>query len=327
MFEFWKEYREMEKQLASVQTVIESRLKIKSSEIEGAVQTFVSHSGKMVRPALFLLFAGLTGKSKDSEDPKKLNEIAASLELLHLATLIHDDIIDDADTRRKVPTIQAQLGKDTAVYTGDFVYTVYFQLLIENLSGTPYLAQNARSMKKILQGELIQKENEFKPDLKVRQYYRAISGKTSELIALACSQGAYFGGLDRIQQARARRIGSFIGFAFQIYDDILNFSLDKKNEKPILTDVIQGIFTLPLLIAKDKAPAEIDPYLAKAGHLNSDELVELAQLVKSTGGLDQALEVAHKFSDKAIAEIKELPKGSNQKILLEATKKLLKRTY
>lgn len=98
----------------------------------------------------FLLFAGIVPNG--SKDEEKLIKIAASLEMLHSATLIHDDIIDDSPLRRGMPSVESQFGKDVAVYAGDFVYTVYFELLIETMNGTSFVAKNAQSMKRILQG-------------------------------------------------------------------------------------------------------------------------------------------------------------------------------
>ena len=321
---FWEDYREIEAQLEAVQLAIQARLDIKQLDVSGALQLFASSGGKMLRPALFLLFAGLTEKPIDYD---KNIKVAASLELLHLATLVHDDIIDDAPTRRRQETLQSKLGKDIAVYVGDYLYTVYFEILCETMADTPFLAQNAQSMKRILHGELLQDQLKFKVDVSLQQYFHVIAGKTAELIALSCEEGAYFGGLDRRAQLRARRVGRNIGLAFQIYDDVLNFSLKFKNEKPILTDVCQGIFTLPLLLAREAAPGEIDTYLESPERLSQGERIKLAELVSQTGGLDQALQLAESLSNKALAEISLLPTGNNQEILGKATKKLLKRTY
>ncbi|MDR2977441.1 MAG: polyprenyl synthetase family protein [Streptococcaceae bacterium] len=325
MIPFWKEHREIELLLEQVQVLMRSRLKIENNEISEAVTDFSTRGGKMVRPALFFLFAGLGEKPKKSHED--LVKIASALELLHLATLIHDDIIDDSATRRSFPTLQNLLGKDRAVYAGDFVYTVYFELLTETMNGSQLLNQNAKSMKKILIGELAQRNQLYKIDVSIHDYLSAISGKTAELISLSCYQGAYFGGLDLENQKLAHHIGQEIGLAFQIYDDVLNFSVDLKNEKPVLTDFQQGIFTLPLLLARNEAPDEITPFMKQANCLNLDELYRLAKLVKSNGGITEALEMAQKSTSKALAGIEKLPDGKNKKILAMAAEKLLNRDY
>ncbi|MDR0297079.1 MAG: polyprenyl synthetase family protein [Streptococcaceae bacterium] len=322
MLDFWKNTKELETRLSAVQEIIAARLAIDDPEIQAALAVFLSKPGKMIRPALFLLFA-----TWEKEISERELHIAASLELLHLATLIHDDIIDDSHTRRKQPTIQATLGKDVAVYAGDFIYTIYFEMLTETMAETPYLAKNAASMKRILNGELLQKANLYSQNQTVASYLSAISGKTAELLALACEEGAYFGALSPENIARAREIGRSIGLAFQIHDDVLNFSLDFANEKPILTDVAQGIYTLPLLLALENAPERVTPYLKTPSALTRAELIELAELVKSCGALEEAHAIAQELTDKALSELAKLPASSNQKNIEKAVKKLLVRTY
>jgi len=324
MLDYWNEYPKIQENLIQVKELISQRLVINNKSIEEAITKFSSTGGKMIRPALFFLFADFG----DKKEKEQLVKIAASLELLHSATLVHDDIIDDSPTRRGLPSVQARFGKDVAVYTGDFMYTSYFELLAECMSQTPFLLKNARSMKKVLQGELTQMSGTFDPDQTIGDYLRNINGKTAELIRLSCHEGAYFGGSDSKLQSRAKRIGSAIGLAFQIYDDILNFSLELGNDqKPILTDVQQGIFTLPLLIARDNQPEVIRPYLEHPETLSRQELIQLAYHVDSFDGIAGALDFAEKLTKKALNEIQELPEGKSKDILKTVAVQLLERSY
>lgn len=324
MLDYWNEYPKIQKNLIQVKNLISQRLVINNKSIEEAIQKFSSTGGKMIRPALFFLFADFGVKN----DQDQLIKIASSIELLHSATLIHDDIIDDSPVRRGMPSIQSQFGKDVAVYTGDFMYTSYFELLAECMSQTPFLLKNAQAMKKILQGELTQMSCTFNPDQTIGDYLRNINGKTAELIRLSCHEGAYFGGSDEKLQARAKRIGSAIGLAFQVYDDILNFSLELGEEqKPILTDVQQGIFTLPLLIARDSQPEIIRPYLESPETLSQQELIQLADYVESFGGIAGALNFAENLTQKALSEIEGLPDGKSKAILKTVALQLLERSY
>ncbi|MFC4653024.1 polyprenyl synthetase family protein [Lactococcus nasutitermitis] len=326
MLTFWQNYPEIQAKLAAVQDLMAERLKINNSEIQDALREFAACGGKMIRPALFFLFAGLID-NKDKDD-EKLVKIAASLELLHSATLIHDDIIDDSPLRRGLPSIETQFGKDVAVYTGDFVYTVYFELLCETMATTPFLVHNAKSMKKILQGELTQMQSAFQTDISVRKYLKAISGKTAELLSLSCLEGVYFAGGDKKMQYSARKTGLAIGCAFQIYDDILNFTVDlSAADKPILTDFRQGIYTLPLLFAKEADKEIILPYLEKSDKLTREECLKLAHLVDELGGMSAALKMANSLTDIALEEITKLPDTQNKQILAEVTKLLLQRNY
>ena len=324
MLDYWNEYPKIQENLIQVKKLISQRLVINNKSIEEAITKLSSTGGKMIRPALFFLFADF-GEKKEQE---QLVKIAASLELLHSATLVHDDIIDDSPTRRGLPSVQSRFGKDVAVYTGDFMYTSYFELLAECMSHTPFLLKNAQAMKKVLQGELTQMTCTFDPDQTIGDYLRNINGKTAELIRLSCHEGAYFGGSDKKLQSRAKRIGSAIGLAFQIYDDILNFSLKLGNDqKPILTDVQQGIFTLPLLIARDNQPEVIRPYLEHPETLSRQELIQLAYYVDSFGGIAGALDFAEKLTKKALNEIQELPDGKSKEILKTVAVQLLERSY
>ena len=324
MLDYWNEYPKIQENLIQVKKLISQRLVINNKSIEEAITKFSSTGGKMIRPALFFLFADFG----DKKEQEQLIKVAASLELLHSATLVHDDIIDDSPTRRGLPSVQSRFGKDVAVYTGDFMYTSYFELLAECMSHTPFLLKNAQAMKKVLQGELTQMTCTFDPDQTIGDYLRNINGKTAELIRLSCHEGAYFGGADKKLQSRAKRIGSAIGLAFQIYDDILNFSLELGNDqKPILTDVQQGIFTLPLLIARDNQPEAIRPYLEHPETLSRQELIQLAYYVDSLGGIAGALDFAEKLTKKALNEIQELPDGKSKEILKTVAVQLLERSY
>ncbi|EKF51730.1 polyprenyl synthetase family protein [Lactococcus garvieae] len=326
MLDFWQNYPEIREKLIAVQTLMTERLAVNNTDIRDALQKFTTRGGKMVRPALFFLFSGLI--EDEEQDEERLIKIAASLELLHSATLIHDDIIDDSPLRRGLPSVEAQFGKDVAVYTGDFIYTVYFELLCETMAATPFLPKNAKSMKKILQGELTQMQAAYNKENNIRRYLKAISGKTAELLSLACLEGAYFSGGDKQMQRSARKIGLAIGLAFQIYDDVLNFTVGlEEADKPILTDFRQGIYTLPLLLAKDEDPSKVLPYLAAPEKLSREECVEFSQLVADLGGITGSLFLAKHLTDQALLEIKKLPESRNREILIEVTQSLLQRNY
>lgn len=328
MLKFWQNYQDIQKKLDLVQSLMIERLKINDSDLQEVLEKSINQGGKMVRPALFLIFTQVFDKESQHKKQEDYIKIATSLELLHLATLVHDDIIDDSSLRRGSETVQSQFGKDVAVYTGDFIYTIYFELLCETMIDTPFLLRNAKSMKKILQGELIQKQGTFNTEISIHKYLKAISGKTAELLSLACLEGAYFAGADRAMQHSAKKIGLAIGLAFQIYDDILNFTIDTKaSNKPVLTDVKQGIFTLPLLLAKETAPEQIRPYMEKAKDLTDEECLNLAHLVEELGGIKQSMELANGLTNLALAEIDKLPQSPYRETLNQATQLLLKRKY
>lgn len=157
---------------------------------------------------------------------------------------------------------------------------------------------------------------------------RSIKGKTAELFWLACKEGAYFGGCD-VQTVRlAGRIGRNIGFAFQIYDDILEYTADQdKLKKPVLEDLGQGIYTLPLLLAKQQNPEALIPYLCKQSAITPDEITEVAKLVVQLGGVEQAKQMAQAFTQKALIDIKKLPNSPAKDCIQQLTLQLLQRQY
>lgn len=157
---------------------------------------------------------------------------------------------------------------------------------------------------------------------------RSIKGKMAELFWLACKEGAYFGGCD-VQTVRlAGRIGRNIGFAFQIYDDILDYTADQdKLKKPVLEDLGQGIYTLPLLLAKQQNPEALIPYLCKQSAITPDEITEVAKLVVQLGGVEQAKQMAQAFTQKALIDIEKLPNSPAKDCIQQLTLQLLQRQY
>jgi len=323
MASYWNKYPELDKQIKQVKKLIEQRLQVRNAEISQAVSQLAQAGGKYLRPAFFFLF---TNFGTDKQDSQKLTKIAASLEILHMATLIHDDIIDDSPLRRGTISIQAQFGKDIAVYTGDLLFTIFFDLTLETMNGSPYLQVNANAMKKILLGELDQMYLRYNQEQSLRDYLRSTSGKTAELFRLASLEGAYFSGASQSVINRAGRIGLNIGLAFQMLDDILDYTASKDEfNKPVVEDLNTGVYTLPLLLALKENPAAFKPYLDKRNQMTVADMNQVAQLVRDLGGVDQARSLARKFTQKALDDIKLLPKSKSQKQLAQLTTYLLKR--
>ncbi|EAC9513120.1 polyprenyl synthetase family protein, partial [Listeria monocytogenes] len=176
MFDFWIDYPTIEQRLKTVCSIIEEHVTVRNKEIQDVLIDFTYSGGKMLRPALFFLFADLGDPHYKKTD--QLTKIAASLEILHMATLIHDDIIDDSPLRRSQVTVQAKYGKDIAVYTGDLLFTQFFELLIESMNGSPFLKTNAQAMKRLLLGELDQMHTRYNIHESIDDYLQSINGKT-----------------------------------------------------------------------------------------------------------------------------------------------------
>lgn len=324
MTTYWNNYPTIQNKLQAVCSFLETELRLNNPTIQNTLIELAQSGGKLLRPVFCLLFAELGSTKKQSD----LIKIAASLEMLHMATLIHDDIIDDSPLRRGKITIQSKYGKDVAVYTGDVLFTKFFEVLISVMNGSEYLAYNAQTMKRILLGELNQMTIRFKLDETIDDYLRSIKGKTAELFWLACKEGAYFGGCDAKTVRLAGRIGRNIGLAFQIYDDILDYTANTSElKKPVLEDLGQGIYTLPLLLAMQNAPEKLLPYLNKKAAITPEEIAEVAKLVVQLGGVTQAKQMAQTFTQKALKDIETLPASPAKEIIQTLTLQLLQRHY
>ncbi|MBP2099450.1 polyprenyl synthetase family protein [Enterococcus rivorum] len=326
MNDYWKEFPTIQQNLQDTCSLIEQQVKIRNKEIETALIDLTHSGGKLLRPAFFFLFSQMGDSSK--QDQEQLIKIAASLEILHMATLIHDDIIDDSTLRRGIVTIQSKYGKDVAVYTGDLLFTEFFQLLSETMNGSSFLKTNANAMKRLLLGELDQMHTRYKKDMSVSDYLRSVNGKTAELFSLSCLEGAHFGHASKQVQRLARRIGRNIGIAFQVYDDILDYTADTTTlKKPVLEDLAQGVYTLPLILAIKQAPERFQPYLDKKEKITAEETLAVAELVLELGGIDEAKYFALKVTQKALTDIDTLPESVGKRQLEKLTELLLSRSF
>lgn len=318
----WDNYPQIQSELIETQRTMNQAVKIRNKEMTSALQLFFQSGGKLLRPAYFLLFSKF-GKSEPTD--RQRFQYAASLEVLHAATLVHDDIIDESPVRRDLPSIQASYGKDIAVYAGDFLFTVYFQLLAAASKDTDTLERNAKNMKKILVGELDQLHLKNNTHITTKQYLQHVQGKTAQLFQLSCYEGAKIGGASKRTQLIAQRIGYNIGMAFQILDDILDFTATSEElHKPVLEDIKNGNYTLPLIYAMQAAPQEFT-ILEKGLHLTDEEIQQIVALIQRYDGITKAKKLAERYTNKALTEIEKLADIPEKTILLAVTKQLLQR--
>lgn len=326
MHSYWNDYPIIQNKLQTVCSLLEKQMTIRNKEIQETLIDFSRAGGKYLRPAFFFLFAEIG--DKQAQDEQQLTQVAASIELLHMATLIHDDIIDDSPLRRGTVTVQSRYGKDIAVYTGDLLFTLFFELLIDTMNGSPFMATNARAMKGLLLGELDQMHNRYKLNETIDDYLLSVNGKTAELFWLACLEGAHFGQTTLEIEQIAGEIGRNIGIAFQIYDDILDYTADEATlQKPVLEDLAQGVYTVPLLLAKEAHPEAFERLLAKRSAITLDETKQVAALVHHYQGVEKAKAFARSYTEKALAGIAQLPEGSARNQIEQLTRQLLARNY
>lgn len=316
----WKPFPNLENNLEKTQSLILQKANIRNQEISKIIKDLANSGGKMMRPAFFYLFYGF-GKHNEIDDT--IVAASSTLEILHIATLIHDDVIDNSPLRRKVATIHSKYGMRNAIYAGDYLFTVYFDILTRVSPDKSSILLNSDSMQKILLGELDQMLINDNPDATVKMYLKEVSGKTAELFQLSAVFGAIMGQADAKTITRAKYIGHDIGMAFQIIDDLLDYQDNKKTGKPALEDISNRVFSLPIILALKHDNDELRQLLKKE-EIN-DYKEQISKIIIDSGSLKEAEQLADHYTKRAIARIKLLPKNDSQKILLKITKQLLKR--
>lgn len=321
----WQTYPLISTQLNNVNRYIQERITCNNQELQTALLTMANNGGKYLRPALLLTIGQICGAKRDND---QLVKLAASIEILHMATLIHDDIIDDSPERRGAVSIQARFGKDTAVYAGDLLFTVFFDLLLDAAPGSEYLKVNAQAMRQILSGELGQMGQRFNTHQSLQDYLADINGKTAALFQLAAREGAHFAGAPEDDVITAANFGQNLGIAFQMLDDILDYTGGQQLNKPVMEDLATGVYSLPLLLALQDATVapKLQPFLAKRYQITVKDMQQVQQIVISTGAVEQSRQLAGQYTQKALDCLAALPDCPSRRFLTKMTKKLLNRT-
>lgn len=318
----WGQYPQLQAELVATNELLEKNITIKNQAVREAILARLLSGGKMLRPAYCLLFSYFSSQ----RDAERAQAIAAAVELLHTATLMHDDVIDEAGTRRGQTTMNRAFGNQIAVYAGDYLFTVCFRLLSQYADNAAVLKIDTNGMESILIGELNQMDMRYNPNMRMRDYLLQIQGKTAQLFALSCYAGAYGSDEDEKLAQLAYRIGHNIGMAFQVMDDVLDYTQDEKTlGKPALSDFRNGIYTAPVLYAMQADRKAFAAYVAKGADVTAEELAEIHDLVERYGGNRAAQALAKKYTTKALKLIKKLPDASVKETLTKLTEQLLYR--
>ncbi|MCQ8261431.1 polyprenyl synthetase family protein [Streptococcus suis] len=249
--QIWNAHPEVKQGLEEVKSIILSEMMVLHPAVTSKIVEYVEAPGKYLRAGLCLLFAQMT----EGQISKSKLYFAAHLEVLHLATLIHDDVIDGADKRRGVEAAHQQFSNRIAIYTGDYLLAYSGRLLgkglrLQELTENDLDLGNDKLLEIILRGELSQLVNQFDTQMTMKAYLKQIQGKTAFLFGLACQLGSFIPGQSKKDSHLAFRAGQALGMAFQIRDDLIDYRLDvEKSGKPRLQDIQNGIYTAPLLFA------------------------------------------------------------------------------
>lgn len=302
----------LNEEMEKVRQLIRSKSKSKFTAIQEIVDDVIDLNGKMLRPYMTIVSANF-GDYKS----EKIVKLASAIEMLHMATLIHDDIVDDSKIRRNKESVQSKYGKDMAVYAGDYLLSKALSMLSADEYDASHMERLAKAVEHICESELLQFQSKFNL-LNVKNYLRIISGKTAALFAISMYSGAAEGGCEEVFAKQMGRIGYELGIAFQIIDDILDFS-DNQDQvgKTTRNDLKKGYFTLPAIYALQGINVQAIEY---------SEAV-MMDLIKKNKGIEKARVLAQKYTKKAYKRIAGLPESNYKLAVEQLAKMLLDRQY
>ncbi|MCM3040152.1 polyprenyl synthetase family protein [Paenibacillus motobuensis] len=281
--------------------------------------------GKRLRP-VFVLLGGKFGQY----DLEKLQHVAVPLELIHSASLVHDDVIDDAGTRRGKPTVKAKWDNRIAMYTGDYIYARALMIATE-LKNPEIHRTLAKAMVQMSIGEMEQIRDFFNTEQSVRHYLLRIRRKTALLIAISCQLGALAAEAPKEVHSLLYQYGYNVGMAFQIRDDLLDLcGTEKTIGKPPGSDMRQGNITLPVIYALQEEKLR-EPLLAEIRGIHagdgSGSVSKAIDMIVSSNGITRAEQLADRFIDKAMEALEGLPEIKPRTHLKEIALFINRRTY
>lgn len=315
-------YSDMRSDLDLIEKELEVAVNSSSHLLNDASLHLLHAGGKRIRPVFVLLAAKFGDYQID-----RIKDVAVPLELIHMASLVHDDVIDDSEMRRGQLTVKAQWNNRVAMYTGDFIFARALEY-ITNFSNTEAHRILSYTMVEICVGEIIQIEDKYKIDQRLQDYFRRIKRKTALLISSSCQLGAVVSGADAKTTMHLKRFGYYVGMSFQIIDDILDFtSTDKELGKPAGSDLLQGNITLPILFLKDDPVFRKDFELAISGELTEAERLDLVKRVRQSDAIDKAKQISDRYLQKAMKEIDSLPDQHAKKTLRKISLFMGKRKF
>ena len=307
--------------MREVDRVIAQRLDSQVPLVGQISQYIIAAGGKRLRPALLLLVAGALG----CQDPQRFN-LAAVVEFIHTATLLHDDVVDASTLRRGRATANETFGNPASVLVGDFLYSRAFQMMVD--AGQMRIMQVlADATNVIAEGEVMQLMNMHDATLDESAYLQVIRSKTAKLFEASSRLAAILAGSNAAMEDACATYGQALGTAFQIIDDVLDYDGDTEEMgKNLGDDLREGKATLPLIAAMQRGtPAQAQTVRRAIEQGSADELHTIAAIVRSTGALDAARQAAAEEARRAMAALAHLPDNSYRAALLQLAAQLLER--
>lgn len=307
--------------MQAVDAVIDARLTTSVPLIGQVARYIISAGGKRLRPAMLLLVANALGYQGRFH-----HEMAAVMEFIHTATLLHDDVVDESTMRRGRPTANESFGNPASVLVGDFLHSRAFEMMVE--TGNLRVMQIVAAATNIIaEGEVQQLINMHDASLDEAGYLRVIRSKTAKLFEASTQVGAVLAGAEAALETAAATYGQALGVAFQIIDDVLDYdgSADEMG-KNVGDDLREGKATLPLIVAMQRGTAEQAAVVRAAIEQGStDRLVEVIAIVRETGAIEQARQAAQAEAQRGLDAIAIFPDNAFTEVLRGLPQQLLTR--
>ena len=312
----------IEEDMAAVDSVIRRSLDSDVVLIRTIADYIIGAGGKRLRPAVLLLVSRALGYSGAAQ-----HELAATIEFIHTATLLHDDVVDESALRRGRPTSNAAFGNAASVLVGDFLYSRAFQMMV-GVGSMRVMRILADATNRIAEGEVLQLLNVRDPSVSESRYMQVIDRKTATLFEAATRIGAVLAGADADTEARCARYGASLGKAFQIIDDVLDYSghVDELG-KQLGDDLKEGKATLPLIHALSVAPAHDRALIESAIRDGGGDFLAIARIVQDSGSLQYAQRIAETEVRQACDAVAVLPPARYQRTLLDLTSFAMQRDH
>ncbi|MGB2695698.1 MAG: polyprenyl synthetase family protein [Dehalococcoidia bacterium] len=313
-------YEPVQEELAEVEATLKSVAQNEDPRLEKLLAHVLSTGGKRLRPTIALL-AGHLGDYR----PELLVPLASSIELLHTATLVHDDVIDDSDTRRGRSTTNATHHNAVAVMLGDYMFAHAADLICRTES-IEVVKLFSRTLMAMASGELTQDMSAYEYGQDTMVYFHRIAGKTASLFATSAEGGAMIAAVPDDSREALRNYGENVGMAFQVVDDILDFTGDESAlGKPAGGDLMQGTLTLPALLLMERQPEDNPISKLFANRERTEHLAEAIALIRDSDIPDESYTVARDFRDRAVAALDPLADSPARTALIEIADEVISR--
>ena len=283
----------IQEDLAALEPALEEAIVAETPLITDIGMHLVSSGGKRLRPALFLLAA----RGGASFDRARAMPVAVALELIHTASLVHDDVIDEADTRRGAETTNAKWGNQIAILSGDYIFARAFKLVAEEGYDSSVYVKLAHLVCTLSEGEILQDHTVYQIPTGEDAYYERIRKKTADFLEICCELGGFIGGMSPADTAQMAEYGRDIGMAFQITDDLLDLTSDeKKIGKPAGNDIHEGIVTLPVIRALEVSSDKEELLsIVTNPEMTRDDVERALAIVRTSDGIEYARSKVQEF--------------------------------